>query len=182
MSRDRTNMNPGRAAWARPLAAAVACAGALAYTVSKVDLARREELGMPGFPAPQSSYAGRSGSDVLSAQLGNAGLGLGMAAVALLLLLPLTGRLVRWTVWAVSWTGIAMVTAGVVGFTARATGAAPGLGEPPPHPAPAVAALVVGAVWAAAWIVVTVGSMRRPRTVPAGRSPARPRPEALTSR
>lgn len=43
---------------AQHLAAALtACLGALAYTVSKVDLASKGELGMPGFPAPAEAYA-----------------------------------------------------------------------------------------------------------------------------
>ncbi|MCX5129861.1 hypothetical protein [Streptomyces sp. NBC_00347] len=65
-------------------AALTACLGALAYTVSKVDLARDGELGMPGFPAPAEAYA--TVANVETAQLANAALGLLMALVALLLL------------------------------------------------------------------------------------------------
>lgn len=87
-------------------AALTACFGALAYTVSKVDLAREGELGMPGFPAPTEAYA--AVADVETAQLANAALGLLMAVVALLLVrLPRTpwsagrlssspGRASRW--------------------------------------------------------------------------------------
>ncbi|MEV7562195.1 hypothetical protein, partial [Streptomyces sp. NPDC089795] len=80
----------------RRISALTACAGALAYTVSKVDLARDGELGMPGFPAPPDGYA--QVTDVTAAQLGNAALGLLMAVVALLLLRPPGTRWLRWSV------------------------------------------------------------------------------------
>ncbi|MGW1373543.1 hypothetical protein ACWD6P_04590 [Streptomyces sp. NPDC002446] len=140
------------------LSAVIACAGALAYTASKVDLALKGELGMPGFPAPSKSYVGFG--DVTAAQLGNAGLGLAMAVVALLLLRPIANPFFRWGSVVVSWAGIAMVGAGVVGFGARAAGVAPFLGPPPPETGPAIAALSVGAVWVAGWTVATVGAMR----------------------
>ncbi|MFI1105099.1 hypothetical protein [Streptomyces melanogenes] len=140
------------------ISALAACAGALAYTVSKVDLARDGELGMPGFPAAPKAYT--EVSDVTAAQLGNASLGLLMALVALLLLRPPTLRYVRWAALAVSWAGIAMVGAGVIGFGARAAGVAPGLGETPPRMATAVAALAVGALWVAGWAVAAVGAVQ----------------------
>ncbi|MFF4389494.1 hypothetical protein ACFY0G_22330 [Streptomyces sp. NPDC001552] len=95
----------------RQLAAALtACAGAFAYTVSKVDLARDGELGMPGFPAPPEAYG--QVADVTAAQLGNAGLGLLMAVVSLLLVRPPAARWLRRSVVGVSWLGVAMVGAG----------------------------------------------------------------------
>ncbi|MEU2395660.1 hypothetical protein [Streptomyces sp. NPDC007369] len=144
-------------------AAATACLGALAYTVSKVDLARKGELGMPGFPAPADAHA--AVPDVGTAQLANAALGLLMAAVALVLVRPPRTRLVRLPVLAASWVGIAMVGAGVLGFGARAAGLAPGLGAAPPRMLPAVAALLVGAVWVAAWTIAAISAARggRPR-------------------
>ncbi|MEU3772304.1 hypothetical protein AB0F11_03625 [Streptomyces sp. NPDC032472] len=152
------------------VAAVTACLGALAYTVSKVDLARDGELGMPGFPAPAESYG--AVADVATAQLANAALGLLMAVVALVLLrLPRT-RLVRWPVLAASWVGIAMVGAGVLGFGARAAGLAPGLGPTPPHLRTALAALLVGAVWAAAWTVAAVAAVRGGRGGRAGQRTA----------
>ncbi|MGW7346930.1 hypothetical protein [Streptomyces sp. NPDC054854] len=142
-------------------AGVTACLGALAYTVSKVDLAREGELGMSGFPAPTAAYAG-----VGTAQLANAALGLLMAGVALLLLrLPRT-RLVRWPALIVSWSGIAMVGAGVLGFGARAAGLAPALGARPPHLPTALAALLVGGVWVAAWTVAAVAASRTRRSDP----------------
>ncbi|MDQ8708313.1 hypothetical protein RCO28_38525 [Streptomyces sp. LHD-70] len=140
------------------ISAIAACLGALAYTVAKVDLARRGEVGMPGFPAPLGA-ADRVG-DVAAAQLGNAGLGFGMAVVAVALLRPVANPVLRWGAIGVSWLGIAAVGAGVVGFGARAVGMAPALGAPPSHLVPAVAALLVGAVWVGAWGVATVGAMR----------------------
>ncbi|MFF3618791.1 hypothetical protein [Streptomyces sp. NPDC002467] len=139
-------------------AALTACAGALAYTVSKVDLARDGELGMAGFPAPPEAYA--SIGDVTAAQLGNAGLGLLMALVALLLVRPPATRWVRWGAVLVSWAGILMVGAGVIGFGARAAGLAPALGATPPHLGTALAALAVGALWVAGWAVAAVGAAR----------------------
>ncbi|MDI3389909.1 hypothetical protein QIS99_27500 [Streptomyces sp. B-S-A8] len=47
-----------------------------------------------------------------------------------------------------------------MGFGARAAGVAPALGAPPPDLVPAVAALLVGAVWAGALAVATVGAAR----------------------
>ncbi|WP_405790270.1 hypothetical protein [Streptomyces sp. NBC_01367] len=137
-------------------AALTACAGALAYTVSKVDLARDGELGMPGFPAPPEAYD--QVTDVTAAQLGNAGLGLLMAVVSLLLVRPPVARWLRRSVVGVSWLGDAMVGAGVMGFGARAAGLAPGLGDAPPHPPTAFAALVVGALWVAGWSVAAAGA------------------------
>ncbi|MCB5177949.1 hypothetical protein [Streptomyces antimicrobicus] len=139
--------------------ALTACAGALAYTLSKVDLARSGELGMPGFPAPPEAYA--SIGDVTAAQLGNAALGLLMALVALLLVRPPAGRWIRRGVLLVSWAGILMVGSGVIGFAARATGLAPGLGAPPPDAGAAAAALAVGALWVAGWVVAAAGATRQ---------------------
>ncbi|GAA0280285.1 hypothetical protein GCM10010302_17580 [Streptomyces polychromogenes] len=141
------------------VAALTACAGALAYTISKVGLARDGELGMPGFPAPPEAYA--SVGDVAAAQLGNAALGLLMALVALLLVRPPVGRWVRGCVLLVSWAGILMVGSGVIGFGARAAGLAPDLGAPPPDAGTAVAALAVGALWVAGWAVAAVGATGR---------------------
>ncbi|WP_030770919.1 MULTISPECIES: hypothetical protein [unclassified Streptomyces] len=141
--------------------ALTACAGALAYTVSKVDLARDGELGMPGFPAPPEAYT--QVTDVTAAQLGNAGLGLLMAVVALLLLRPSATRWLRWSAVGVSWLGIAMVGAGVIGFGARAAGLAPGLGDTPPDMVTALVALGVGTLWVAGWSVAALGAMRSAR-------------------
>ncbi|MFF3013738.1 hypothetical protein [Streptomyces sp. NPDC057939] len=139
-------------------AALTACLGALAYTVSKVDLAREGELGMPGFPAPPEAYA--AVADVGTAQLANAALGLLMAVVALLLVRPPRTPLVRWPALVVSWAGIAMVGAGVLGFGARAAGLAPSLGAAPPRMLTALAALLVGAVWVTAWTIATLSATR----------------------
>ncbi|WP_327739662.1 hypothetical protein OG749_43255 [Streptomyces nojiriensis] len=147
----------------QPVAALIACAGALAYTVSKVDLARDGELGMPGFPAPPEAYT--QVADVTAAQLGNAGLGLLMAVVSLLLVRPPAAPWLRWSAVGVSWPGVAMVGAGVVGFGARAAGLAPGLGDRPPHMATAVAALAVGALWVAGWSVAAAGATRGRRAL-----------------
>ncbi|RSS52909.1 hypothetical protein EF912_18920 [Streptomyces sp. WAC07061] len=140
------------------VAALTACAGALAYTISKIGLARDGELGMPGFPAPPEAYA--SIGDVTAAQLGNAALGLLMALVALLLVRPPAARWARRGAVLVSWAGILMVGAGVIGFGARAAGVAPALGAVPAAMGTALAALAVGALWVAAWTVAAVGATR----------------------
>ncbi|MFJ6498252.1 hypothetical protein OG280_13650 [Streptomyces virginiae] len=143
------------------VAALTACLGALAYTVSKVDLAREGELGMPGFPAPAEAYA--AVADVGTAQLANAALGLLMAVVALFLVRLSRTPLVRLPVLVVSWVGIVMVGAGVLGFGARAAGMAPSLGAIPPHMPTALAALLVGAVWVTAWTIAVVFATRSSR-------------------
>ncbi|MFG2230662.1 hypothetical protein ACGFNX_11675 [Streptomyces sp. NPDC048723] len=145
------------------VSALTACAGALAYTVSKVDLARNGELGMPGFPAPPEAYA--QVADVTAAQLGNAGLGLLMAVVSLMLVRPPAAHWLRRSAVGVSWLGVVMVGAGVIGFGARAAGLAPGLGATPPRTATAVAALAVGALWVAGWSVAAAGATRGRRAV-----------------
>lgn len=81
-----------------------------------------------------------------------------MAVVSLLLVRPPVARWLRRSVVGVSWLGDAMVGAGVMGFGARAAGLAPGLGDAPPHPPTAFAALVVGALWVAGWSVAAAGA------------------------
>ncbi|MEV2278345.1 hypothetical protein AB0I72_22435 [Nocardiopsis sp. NPDC049922] len=133
----------------------LAAGGATAYAVSKVDLALRGRLGMPGFPAPPESYATH---DALSGQLANAAVGAVLVVVVLALLRPPTRALWRWVLLLVNGAGALMVGVGVVMFAARAAGAAPGA------PADGVAAwtsLAVGAVWTVAWAVAVWGAAVR---------------------
>lgn len=136
---------------------AIACGGALAYTVSKVDLAMREEVGMPGFPAPPSSY--ETIPDPMAAQLGNAAMGLVLLAVTAGLLRPPRRTVARRILLGANWLGVAMIAVGVAGFTLRATGLAPGLGEPAVG-ATTWIALTVGAVWTVAWALGVHGAGR----------------------
>lgn len=135
----------------------IAAGGALAYTVAKVDLAIRGELGMPGFPAPASAY---DSYDPVSGQLSNAATGLAMVVLIAWLGRPPRRRPLRITVLALSWIGAAVVGAGVAGFVLRAAGIAPALGAPAAS-AGAWVALAVGAVWVAAWVTATLGATRR---------------------
>lgn len=137
----------------------LACAGAAAYTISKIDLAVRGEIGMPGFPAPQQSY--EQITDPAAAQLGNAGLGLVLVLLTAALLRPPANTVVRRLLLGANWLGIAMVGTGVAGFTLRAAGVAPGLGEPA-EGAAAWVALAVGAVWTVSWVLAVLGARRRP--------------------
>ncbi|MFI6575689.1 hypothetical protein ACIBFB_07790 [Nocardiopsis sp. NPDC050513] len=144
----------------------VAAGGAAAYAVSKVDLALRGRLGMPGFPAPPESYATH---DALGGQLANAAVGAVLVVLTLALLRQPSGALGRWALLLVNGAGALMVGVGVVTFAARAAGVAPGA------PAGGVAAwttLAVGAVWTVAWAVAVRGAAVR---APSGR-PHRPAP------
>lgn len=134
-----------------------ATGGALAYTVAKVDLAIRGELGMPGFPAPASAY---DSYEPVSGQLSNAATGLAMAVLIAWLARPPRRRWLRIVVLTLSWLGVAVVGSGVAGFVLRATGIAPVLGAPADSAA-AWVALAVGALWAAAWTAATLGATRR---------------------
>ncbi|RKT83294.1 hypothetical protein SAMN05421805_105221 [Saccharopolyspora antimicrobica] len=151
------------------IAALTACLGGLAYTTSKVLLAMRAELGIHGFPAPASSYAAWQPEQIALAQLGNAAVGLVTAICALLLLWDGAARVraFRWPLIVVSWLGIAMMAAGVVGFSLRAFGVVPALG-PPAVGWSTYSALAVGAVWVVSWAIATVGFTRGRRLTTAG--------------
>lgn len=142
------------------VAVLVAAAGAVAYAVSKVDLALRGELGMPGFPAPPEAY---EVYDAVGGQLSNAAMGAAMVLLVLALLRPPSRALWRLPLLIVNGAGALLIGAGVVTFAARATGLAPALGEPA-QGAAAWTSLAVGAVWTAAWItaVATTRAPRRP--------------------
>ncbi|ADD39762.1 hypothetical protein Snas_0040 [Stackebrandtia nassauensis DSM 44728] len=137
----------------------LACGGALAYTISKIDLALRERIGMPGFPAPPSSY--EDIPNVAAAQLGNAALGFVLVLLTAALFRPPKHTLTRRLLLGANWLGVAMVGAGVVGFTLRATGLAPALGEPASGAA-AWISLTVGAVWTVSWALASHGARRTP--------------------
>ncbi|MCG5215594.1 hypothetical protein [Streptosporangium sp. KLBMP 9127] len=140
-------------------AALVACGGALAYTVSKVTLALRQELGIHGFPAPPESYVPWQSADIAAAQFGNAGVGLVAALLALLLARSAGYGRLRVVVLAVSWIGVVAIGAGVAGFALRAFGVAPSLG-PPAADWTTYAALAVGFGWVGAWAMATIEAHR----------------------
>ncbi|RKS06326.1 hypothetical protein DFP74_1954 [Nocardiopsis sp. Huas11] len=135
----------------------VAAGGAAAYALSKVHLALRGELGMPGFPAPPEAY---EVYEPVSGQLSNAAMGAVMVLFVLALLRPPAGRLWRRPLLVVNGAGALLIGVGVLMFAARATGLSPGLGEPA-QGAAAWTSLAVGAVWAVAWIVA-VATTRAP--------------------
>lgn len=139
--------------------AVLGAAGASAYAASKVHLAVHDRLGMPGFPAPAESYAGIA--DVTTAQLGNAAVGMAAVALTLLLLRPMRRGPLRVLLHVASWAGVAMPTAGVVGFGIRALHLTDALGAPPPTPATAWLSLAVGALWAAGWTLAILNHPRR---------------------
>ncbi|MGD7787464.1 hypothetical protein ACQCX2_03985 [Propionibacteriaceae bacterium Y1700] len=125
----------------------LAAAGALAYTVAKVHLAVRGELGMPGFSAPVASYRTY---DPFTGQLSNAAVGGVMTLLILALLARGLPRWLRWIVVGVNALGALMISIGVTTFALRAVGMAPGLGSPAEGPATRIT-LAVGTVWAVTW-------------------------------
>lgn len=146
------------------IAALAACAGGLTYTTSKIILAVHHELGMHGFPAPPESYAGWQPGQITAAQLSNAAVGLLAALGAIALLRPgalARIRVVRRVFLGASWAGVAAIGLGVVGFGLRATGIAPGLGEPAIGWS-AYLALAVGAGWVTSWAIALAGARRAP--------------------
>ncbi|GAA4895203.1 hypothetical protein LX16_1558 [Stackebrandtia albiflava] len=147
----------------------IAAAGALVYAGSKVELALRGELGMPGFPAPAQSYASY---DPVGGQLGNAVVGVLLAG--LILLLPWLPRSGWWRRSVLLGNGLALavVAVGVATFAARASGVAPVLGDPPVSAA-GWWAVSVGVVWVAGWAVALRLARRHPGRSVRDISPAR---------
>lgn len=140
----------------RPLATLIATAGALAYAIAKLDLARRGELGMPGFTAPADSY---QTYDPVSGQLSNTAVGVIIAVVIMILLRLPQKRPIRWVIIGINIVSALMITAGVIGFLLRATGVAPQLGTPAEGPATWLT-LLIGAVWVVSWSVAIVTTVR----------------------
>ncbi|MFD0559339.1 hypothetical protein ACFQ3B_20100 [Stackebrandtia endophytica] len=126
-----------------------AAAGAVAYSVSKVDLAFRGELGMPGFPAPRAAY---DSYEPFSGQLSNAAMGVLLVLLILALARLPTNRWARRALLIGNGVAVTVIGLGVAGFAVRATGAVPWLGAPADGAA-AWIALAVGALWTVAWSV-----------------------------
>lgn len=145
----------------RHKAVLVAAAGAAGYTISKVDLALRGELGMPGFPASAASYADY---EPVSGQLSNAAMGAAMVTLIALLARPPRRRWVRWGLFAANGVSAVLIGCAVMTFTARAAGLAPGLGAPAEGAGPWVV-LAMGAIWVVAWMVAVVAASRSTRTI-----------------
>ena len=140
----------------RHKAVLLAATGAVAYTVSKIDLAFRGELGMPGFPASAQAY---EMYDPVTGQSFNAAAGAVTVILVLSLArLPSTGWF-RWLLLAANAVGAVVVGVAVVSFTARAVGASV-------SGYAAWTALAVGAVWAVSWGVAVVVELKRSRRRP----------------
>ncbi len=140
------------------VAALVACASSLAYGGMKVNMAMRGELGLPGFPAPASSYEGREG--ISGDEWALAGTGLMAALVALLPILPVARRLNRWLVAIPVWIAALSQAAGAGGFTLRAFRIMPDLGAGPQGPVTWIVLAVLDA-GAIAWLVLAALVARR---------------------
>lgn len=140
-----------RNGWLARAPALAAAGGGIGYAVSKIHYAVTDRLGLPGFPAPSSNY--RSISDVtLAQQLGNAGVGLACAALALLLLWPIRTRTWRVVIQLISWLALVVLAAGWTAFALRAsslTGGTDAAGETPA----AQLVLLAGAFWVLSWAV-----------------------------
>jgi hypothetical protein len=133
------------------IAAIIAFACTAIYSGMKVVMARRGELGLPGFPAKASSYAGR---DTISQdEWMLAALGLAAAGVALATLLSWTARVPRWIVAAAVWVAGISQAAGAAGFTLRALRIVPDLGPGPQGWETWVVLLILDA-GAVAWLVL----------------------------
>jgi hypothetical protein len=133
------------------------------YAVSKVVMATRGELGVVGHPAPREATESFSGS-VAAAQLGNAGLGLLMAAVALALVHPWGRRIPSALLAAGAVAALAGGVAGVAVVGASLTGIREDRGQW------GVDSLILGVAPLVAWVVLTVAALRAvriPRLAPA---------------
>lgn len=130
-----------------------AAAGGLGYAASKVHFALTDRLGLPGFPAATSSY--RGAGDVTLAQLGNAGVGLVAAGLAIGLWAAIRSRSRRLAVHGASWVALILVTAGLVGFALRLLGLR-GSAEPTPESPAAQLLLLAGAIWILTWAAALV--------------------------
>ncbi|WP_106584753.1 hypothetical protein [Murinocardiopsis flavida] len=131
----------------------------LVYTVGKVYMASRGEIGMPGRPAPPEAYADIA--DPALAQLGNAALGLAAAGLALAAILPAARGIPRPVLLGALTIGAVFT---VLGLTATLMHSAPW-----PE-------TVITAIGAFAFTAVTVAAYRRaPGTAtaapPAARAP-----------
>ncbi|MEU3778507.1 hypothetical protein AB0F11_35965 [Streptomyces sp. NPDC032472] len=164
----RRLLRPARPAPAGPLvrlAAAVTVAAMLVYAVSKVYMALRGEVGMPGSPAPTSVQA--RFAHPAAAQAANALLGAAAGAAAWATVSRRGARLPRWTVLCAAVPACAMAA---LGAAVTLVGPQSGLGR-------SGWGVVIDAVWGgvqvAAWLVLVVSYAVRTGRRPAGGS-ARP--------
>jgi hypothetical protein len=133
------------------------------YAVSKIVMATQGELGVVGHPAPREATESFSGS-VAVAQLGNAGLGLLVAAVALALVHPWGRRIPSALLAAGAVAALAGGVAGVAVVGASLTGIREDHGQW------GVDSLILGVAPLVAWVVLTVAALRAvriPRLAPA---------------
>ena len=126
------------------------------YAVSKVVMATRGELGVVGHPAPREVTESFSG-DVVVAQLGNAGLGVLMVALALALV-HRWGRRIPSALLAAG--AVASVGCGIAGM-AVVVASLTGVRED--HGQWGVDSLVLGAVPLVAWVVLAGAALRAVR-------------------
>ena len=125
----------------------------LEYAVAKAVMAARGELGVPGHTAPPEAAA-RFDGDIVTAQLGNAGLGLVIAALALALV-HRWGRRIPAALLAAG-AGAALL-GGIAGVAVVATSLT-GLRED--HGQWGIDSLVLGVAPLAAWAVLTAHALR----------------------
>ena len=155
----RANAQPQRAPrWAGYGAALFG----LYYAISKIVMAARGELGGLGHPAPPERYERFSG-DIVTAQLGNAALGLLTAAIALALV-QRWGRRVPAAVLAAG-AAVALVSgiAGLVVVATSLTGLRKDHGQWGIDSPYDMLSLVLGLASLAAWLVLTVAAVRAAR-------------------
>ncbi len=130
----------------------------LQYAIGKVAMAGREELGVPGHPAPPQAYEAFSG-DIALAQLGNAAVGLLTVALALALVQPWGRRVPRMLLAAGTVVALLGNIAGALVVVTSLTG----LRED--HGQWGIDSLVLGVAALGAWAVLATAAVRgaRPR-------------------
>lgn len=138
--------------------ALIAAATTAAYAGMKVVYAIEGKLGLPGFPAPASHYAGKE--HIGRAEWGNAALAGVAMLIALATLHPLGRRIPRWLLAVTVWIAFLALGSGAVGFTLRATRLLPDLG-PPPTGWVTWAVLVILDTGAVAWAITSLSIVHR---------------------
>jgi hypothetical protein len=129
----------------------------LEYAAGKAVMAARGELGVPFHPAPPEAYERFSG-DIVISQLGNAGLGLLSAAIALALVQSWSRRIPAAALAGAALAALVSSLAGAVVVATSLTGLRKDHGQW------GVDSLLLGALSLVPWLILTVAAIRAART------------------
>lgn len=154
MPSQTTPLSPSHRNAPATIAAITALICTLIYSGMKVVMAIRGEIGLPGFPAKDASYVGRSSADISRDEWGLVLTGLVAALVALVTLLPVIRRVPRWIVAIAVWVAGLSQAAGAVTFTFRTLRILPDLGPGPQGWSTWVVLLILD-VGAIAWLMLS---------------------------